>query len=650
MKLLSLILLTLFSFIGYAQDLNEVQKQQVKANYLKNGGFENGKTGWATYSDAAGTSPVDGTGGSPNVTLTTNTMASTTNPHDGKVSAIFTKDAANRQGQGFSYNFSIPDIAKGKVNRMTFSYEVTSGTYANGDMSVWIYDVTNARLIQPSSYTIEASSLKESKFVEWQSSIDSNSYRLIVHVTSTSASAFTLKLDLFDIGLGPKIWGSITSDEIAYTPTVTGFGTVTNLSAFYRRNGNFLEGRVTFTEGSVDGNLASVTLPSGASIDTGKVTLAANTSSPCPIYGSHGNTNAGGGGFALVCSLTSTTTIYFGNNFGNTATTTITPRPGNIIGSTSGTFTANFRVPIQGWSSSQQLSQDASGRVITARMHRSSDVSIPNSTETKITLNASTFDDVGGFDSVNNRYVAREAGKYRVNGSIGWDSNGTGVRVAALRKNGTEVARTQSQPNGASATMAVVSDIISLNAGDYVELYGVQTSGGSLNIFGFSSYTFMAIEKIAGPSQILASEFVGAKYTSSSGQNIPSATRTLVDFSTKEYDSHNAVTTGGSWKYTAPISGTYRISTSLAFGTGNFGINNVILTEIRKNGSIIQGYDNVVQNGYTGAYNVPPVVTTVKLLQGEYLDATIYQNSGGGRNLVTSGIANHIEIERIGSY
>ena len=33
----------------------------------------------------------------------------------------------------------------------------------------------------------------------------------------------------------------------------------------------------------------------------------------------------------------------------------------------------------------------------------------------------------------------------------------------------------------------------------------------------------------------------------------------MIDFGTKEYDSHGAVTTGGSWKFTAPVSGTYRI-------------------------------------------------------------------------------------------
>lgn len=34
----------------------------------------------------------------------------------------------------------------------------------------------------------------------------------------------------------------------------------------------------------------------------------------------------------------------------------------------------------------------------------------------------------------------------------------------------------------------------------------------------------------------------------------------IVNFDTKEYDSHNAVTTGSNWKFTVPVSGTYRVT------------------------------------------------------------------------------------------
>jgi hypothetical protein len=65
------------------------------ANYISpNDDAEGGTTGWATYADAAATSPVDGTGGSPNVTWT----QSTANVLRGSNSFRLTKDAANRQG------------------------------------------------------------------------------------------------------------------------------------------------------------------------------------------------------------------------------------------------------------------------------------------------------------------------------------------------------------------------------------------------------------------------------------------------------------------------------------------------------------------------------------------------------------------------
>ena len=42
-------------------------------NYITNGTAEDDTTGWATYADAAGTKPVDGTGGSATITWTRNT-------------------------------------------------------------------------------------------------------------------------------------------------------------------------------------------------------------------------------------------------------------------------------------------------------------------------------------------------------------------------------------------------------------------------------------------------------------------------------------------------------------------------------------------------------------------------------------------------
>ena len=79
---------------------------------------------------------------------------------------------------------------------------VLSGTFAAGssttdsDVTVWIYDVTNAVMIQPSTYKFFSNYALSSTFTgSFQSASNSTSYRLIFHVASTSASAFVLKMD-----------------------------------------------------------------------------------------------------------------------------------------------------------------------------------------------------------------------------------------------------------------------------------------------------------------------------------------------------------------------------------------------------------------------------------------------------------------------
>jgi len=59
-------------------------------NYISNPDFESTTTGWAVYADAAATTPVDGTGGSANITLT----RSTSSPLRGTANGLITKDAA----------------------------------------------------------------------------------------------------------------------------------------------------------------------------------------------------------------------------------------------------------------------------------------------------------------------------------------------------------------------------------------------------------------------------------------------------------------------------------------------------------------------------------------------------------------------------
>jgi hypothetical protein len=234
-------------------------------NYISNPDAETDTTGYATYADAAGTSPVDGTGGSPNSTWT----RSTSSPLRDDASFVFTHNSgASRKGEGVSYDFSISAADKAKVLQISFDYIVGSGTFVAGtsstdsDVTVWIYDVTNSTLIQPSSYKLLSnSSTIASQFnATFQTASDSTSYRLIFHVGSTSSSAFTLKFDNIKVSPSTYVYGTPITDWQAVTPTFTGLGTVTAIEVYSRRNGDSLEIAGNFTTGTTTGVEARISL------------------------------------------------------------------------------------------------------------------------------------------------------------------------------------------------------------------------------------------------------------------------------------------------------------------------------------------------------------------------------------------------------
>ena len=86
------------------------------------------------------------------------------------------------------------------------------------------------------------------------------------------------------------------------------------------------------------------------------------------------------------------------------------------------------------------------------------------------------------------RMTAPVAGRYLITASVRWDSNANGRRALALELNGTaaQIARSNVsaylQGGAAFNPEQTVQTIYKLNAGDYVEVWAYQDSGGSLDL------------------------------------------------------------------------------------------------------------------------------------------------------------------------
>jgi len=178
-------------------------------NHITNPDMEVDLSGWNTYQDAAGITPVDGTGGAPTVTVTQNL----TTPLRGLADLKMTKDAADRQGEGFSFDYSADNADIPSQMELSFDYSTTAN-YVGNDVGVYIYDTVAATMTAIGSLNVSGAALNR-KVIRFDCPAN-KSQRVIFHIQSVSALAYDLNID--NITLGPN--DSIELDRGLGTGTV----------------------------------------------------------------------------------------------------------------------------------------------------------------------------------------------------------------------------------------------------------------------------------------------------------------------------------------------------------------------------------------------------------------------------------------------
>ena len=102
----------------------------------------------------------------------------------------------------------------------------------------------------------------------------------------------------------------------------------------------------------------------------------------------------------------------------------------------------------------------------------------------------------------NTRIVCRTGGKYEITGQVQIGSNATGVRTAQIRLNsagnagsGTLLAiNQQGAVSGGATSVGIIPVEAVLSAGDYIEMFGTQTSGVNLTTVVGAGLTFMRMK------------------------------------------------------------------------------------------------------------------------------------------------------------
>ncbi|HNC40287.1 MAG TPA: hypothetical protein PK522_00730 [Nitrosomonas sp.] len=596
---------------GTTTSLSPPENGAFVKNYIRNGNAESGATtGWAVYDDGAAV-PVDGTGGSPVLTL----AASNSGPLAGTYSYLNSKgNAISGFGNGFSYDFTIDQSDTAKVLQIQYDYLLT-GAYTLGSDSTtgtwvtYLYDVTNAQLIQPTSYKL----LGGGRFIgNFQTNSNSTSYRLIIHNSQVQLSPATFKFDSVIITPTVYAFGTPITDWQSYTPTFTGFGTAASIECQWRRVGSNVELRNKFTTGTPTGVEARVSLPTG-------LTIASTSTVPSiqplgQVY--RGTTGAANIYYAQATAGLTYLTIAKQDSVGPFASTL-----GTSFGSAEVVYLQSS-VPIQGWSSSVQTSDQADSRTLIEAYNNNAGTVLTANT-TNIDFSTKVTDTHGAWSGT--VFTANAPGNYSIKGSISCTTGASRAFYAYV--NGTQNKLVAVTTTG--NVTPFVADTF-LNANDTFSL----RSNASCTLNAVATDHWINITRSPSSSVISATETVAASYYASANQT----TAAQINFDTKEYDTHGAVTTGaGAWKFSAPYSGLYSINVT-GYSTSNTNVS------IFKNGSNYKYlfYTVPSENGRTGS-------AQVRLSAGEYVDirpSASVQINGGAQNAV---VTSRIEILRVGN-
>lgn len=635
-------------------------------NYIANPDAESNTTGWATYANVAANIPVDGTGGSA-TGLTFSSSSSS--PLRGTKSFLLVQDnTTSLQGKGVAYNFTINSADKANVLDVSFNFNAsstfvtsdgitpplndgtTSTNAGNSDIEVFIYDVDNSSLIIPNPQVITAKGSNNFTYQgTFQSSSSSSNYRLILHVATTSANATGWQFKFDNVVVGPQIllYGAPISDWTAYTPTWSaGFGTVSSSVGYYRRIGDSLEILASCTSGTVAASIATVSLPSGLTMDTGKLPA------PISVIGNYGTNFLGGHSTILSNTGTSSILAYFGQS--TSSSNELTAVNGNVVTGNATTLAVHFTIPVLGWGSSVLMSNDTDTRVCSALYSTSAGNIIANNSANTGEFACSTkiFDTHNAYNTTTAIFTAPISGIYRASSAFQFvnDANWSINEIARLQlyKNGSQVSTLGTwtcQATASQVSSASGSALVQVNAGDTLEVRLFQNSGATAGLQTDGNNNYTNFERISGPSVIAANEVVAARYKTSSSFAISHITYTIMDYSSKDFDTHGSVTTGGSWKFTAPINGIFRVSAN-----GYFDPNSTSARELAlfKNGSRVcaLGGISICSGTQSASFGGS---STIQLIAGDYIDVRIWQNSGIALATTGDSAFQWVSIEKIGN-
>lgn len=527
-----------------------------RSNYVKNATANENSAGWVAYANTPGVRPVDGTGGSPVTTITRNTSSPLANDAD----FLITKDAANRQGEGVSYNFTIDKLAQSQSIKIKFDYQasslfgLSSGIVgSDSDIEVWAYDVTNSQLIAVVPYVLTTGVTSPATFIgSFQASANSTSYRLILHIPTTNANAWTFEFTNVDVSVSDN--GISTS-----SPSVSAAVYLSATTSFGANSPILFDGIEFDTNNGYNPATGMYTIPvSGTYSFTTNISHTTATNRVWSLW------KNGALYKALVqdiSGLLDTGATLFQAKAGDTfflaadasVTVSASAPPPIQVG-----MTFNLEAPSQ---------STADNKIITAKFGIDSTTSgtLATTSGSSIIFPFTYYDTNNAYNSSTGIYTVPVSGYYDFLAS-GFATAGAQTFFYIFVNGNIATSRLGDSTNLDISTCMQLK----LIAGDVVT-FVAGTSFGYLYIAASNSPTgvtpTIVVTKVQGPVQSSSNSNVSARVTGASGTLNGGSLSTPIQFSAVTFDTNNAfnLSTG---QYTVPVSGKYLVR-AYQFPTSN---------------------------------------------------------------------------------
>lgn len=464
----------------------------------------------------------------------------------GSASLRLSKAASNESGDYVAGNITAYSGYSYRMLTLSFIYK-TSANYADDDIRVRLYDVTNAAYIDCADGDLKAN--EYGIFTGQFQLTDSTSYQVRLYIVSTNATAYTVDIDDVEFGPKPIVYGAPVTDWESYTPTFTNLGTPTGVDFSWRRVGTNIEVNGYFTTGTVGSGQVEISLPTGIVVDTSRTNEVA--------------------GNATIQSSSPIASITYIKDSTHIGIATIDPSYAGLTGTQCGSShfsSIQFSGEVVGWSSNVQMSENAGLRDVIEIASSTSGQAI-NNNDTIIWDNSykSTH---GALNTSNGIFTAPYTGVVDIDCII------TSVTVAATVGNNFGFKVVVSSPSrtiysGWDYCTNTASRIYTKNASMSVDVYKgstiqIQFSEVFPAVNLSTAYNIVNFKMRAADQTIAATESVYVKCQSSSGQSIPHNTDTIVKYETSVRDTHNAYNTSTGY-FTAPYSKFYYISSNFSW-------------------------------------------------------------------------------------